>query len=480
MKKTFLMLALLFSKTMLSQRVGIGTNTPLEKLHVAGNIKTDTIKTDGINLKPNAAAGKILASDASGNANWQTAGSTIGGNIGFGVWGDCATTGNISEYLPVVDATGSASDYFGRSAAMSGNYAIAGSYSDDIGGNSNQGSASIYKFDGNTWVLMQKITDATGAADDYFGWSVSVSGNFAIVGAYTDNNGTVIDQGSASIYQFNGSSWVLMQKLTDATGSTDDYFGYSVSISGNYAIVGAYADDVGANADQGSVSIYQYNGTAWVLMQKITEAAGSVNDDFGFAVSLSGSYAVVTVPGDEVGANTDQGSANIYQLSGGNWVLMQKITDPNGSASDFLGSSVSVSGNYIIVGAQADDAPNLNQGSATVFQYNGSTWSAMQRFIDEEGASNDYFGQSVTISGNYAMVGAYFDDINTHTDQGAVSLYMRVGPGWKKLLKIKDPGGNSNDFFGASCALDYTTQRFIIGAHGFGGYSGNVIFGKIN
>jgi hypothetical protein len=466
--------------TFLFYLLSILLNPIKAQITASANLEISAKSTERNKLFDKAVSGKILNNDAGGYGNYQQAGNAANGNMGFGVWGDCATTGNISEYFPVSDATGSGSDYFGRNTAMSGNYAIVGAYSDDTGTSSNQGSASIYKFDGNTWVLMQKITDATGAADDYFGWSVSISGNFAIVGAYTDDNGAVHDQGSASIYQFNGSSWVLMQKLIDTTGNMDDYFGYSVSISGNYAIVGAYSNDVVGNIDQGSAYIYKYTGSSWVLMKKLTEPGGSNGDNFGFAVSLSGNYAAITIPGDEVGPNKDQGSVNIYQLTGGNWALMQKIWDPSGSTADYFGNSVSISGNYIIVGVQSDDAPNLNQGSAVIFQYNGSNWVNMQKLIDDEGAISDYFGQSVTLSGNYAMVGAYFDDINTHADQGSVSLYIRVGLGWKKLLKIKDPGGNPGDFFGASCALDNATQRFIIGAHGYASYSGSVIFGKVN
>ena len=266
--------------------VGIGTTAPGEKLHVAGNIKGDTVKPNAIKLTPNAGNGKILTSDATGNASWQTSSTSAGGNIGFGVWGDCATNGNISEYNPVTDSTGGFSDQFGFSVSISGNYAIVGAPYDDVGANVNQGSASIYQYNGTNWVLMQKITDATGAAVDEFGFSVSISGNYAIVGAVNDDVGANNDQGSASIYQYNGSSWVLMQKITDATGAVDDRFGSSVSISGNYAIVGAESDDVGANANQGSANIYQRIGLVWRKLQYVTDPAGAVGESFGSSVAI--------------------------------------------------------------------------------------------------------------------------------------------------------------------------------------------------
>jgi FG-GAP repeat/Head domain of trimeric autotransporter adhesin len=450
---------------------GIGSTNPAEKLQVAGNIKTDTVKPNAIKFTPNAGTGKILTSDAAGNANWQAL--SAGGGVGFGSWGDCSTN-SISEYNPVADATGAVSDNFGNSSSISGNYAIVGAPSDDGAAGIDQGSASIYQWNGSNWVLMQKITDATGAAFDHFGVSVSISGNYAIVGAYADDG-----QGSASIYQWNGSNWVLMQKITDATGAAFDFFGYSVSISGNYTIVGAYGDDGAAGANQGSASIYQWNGGSWVLMQKLTDATGAASDQFGNSVSISGNYAIVGAYGDD-GAASNEGSASIYQWNGSNWVLMQKITDAGGAAGDLFGYSVSISGNYAIVGAYGDDGAFADQGSASIYNYNGSSWSLMQKITDAGGAAGDLFGYSVSISGNYAIVGARSDDGAAGADQGSAGIYLRVGLGWQRLQYITDPGGNASDAFGMATAIDGATQRFLIGAPFYANASGKVVFGKVN
>ncbi len=461
----------------LAQNVGIGTATPVEKLQVVGNIKTDTIKPNAIKLLPNAGSGKVLTSDALGNAAWQQNSTNAAGNIGYGVWGDCATNGNIADYFPVTDS--SAAGGFGQSVSISGNYAIVGAYNDATAGNPVKGSASIYQYNGTNWVFMQKLTDATGSINERFGVSVAISGNYAVVGAYLDNIGANVGQGSASIYQFNGTNWVLMQKLTDATGAASDFFGNSVSISGNFVMIASFGDNVGANTDQGSASIYQYNGSSWVLMQKITDATGAANDNFGFNVTISGNLAIVGSPFDDVGANTDQGSASVYKYNGSTWVLQQKITDAFGATDDHFGSSVAIEGNFAVVGEPGHKVGvNLSVGNATVYKYNGTNWIALQFLANTQGIGGDQFGTAVTISGNYIMVGST-QSVNGSTQQGAAFIYQKIGIGWQKLQMITDPGGMANDLFDA-VAVNGAAKLFLIGAYGFNNTSGKVIFGRIN
>lgn len=220
---------------------------------------------------------------------------------------------------------------------------------------------------------MQKVLDLSGDAGDHFGNSVSISIDYAVVGASIDDVGANVNQGSASIYTFNGAGWTLMQKNTDAVGTANSFFGGSVSINATgYVIIGAAGDDVSGNVAQGSASIYRLNGTNWVLQQKLTDGNGGSGDNYGIHVSIAGggNYVLIGAPFDDIGANASQGSATIYMRVGNIWQKFQYITDPGGFADDKFGISTAIDGDTkrFIIGSFV--FPTNNAGKAVFGKIN--------------------------------------------------------------------------------------------------------------
>ncbi len=382
----------------------------------------------------------------------------------------------------ITQTGGEASDFFGRSVALSsdGNTAIVGAYGDDVSGAADQGSATIYTRSGTSWTQQQTITQSDGAATDSFGWSVALSsdGNTAIVGAYRDNS----YQGSASIFTRSGTTWTQQQIITQTGVAVYDYFGYSVALSsdGNTAIVGAYGDDVSGAADQGSASVFTRTSGTWTQQQTITQSDGVGIDAFGYSVALSsdGNTAIVGAYKD----NSNQGSASIFTRSGTTWTQQQTITQTSGAANDFFGVSVALSsdGNTAIVGAYGDDGSFVDQGTATVFTRSGTTWTQQQTITQPGGAGSDLFGISVALSsdGNTAIVGAYWDNVGSIVDQGSATVFTRSGTTWTQQQTITQTGGAANDYFGISVALSSDGNTAIVGAYGDDSFRGSAtIFG---
>jgi hypothetical protein len=205
------------------------------------------------------------------------------------------------------------------------------------------------------WPQQAKFTASDGSAGDCFGYSVSISGDYAIVGACGDDN----YKGSAYVFKRDGTIWSQQDKLAASDGAVWDAFGYSVSISGDYVIVGAYSD----NDYKGSAYVFKRDGTTWNEQAKLTASDGSAGDAFGYSVSISGDYAIVGA----YNGNDYKGSAYVFKRDGTIWSQQDKLTASDGATDDWFGLSVSISGYYAVVGAPSDDDKGSDSGSAYVF-----------------------------------------------------------------------------------------------------------------
>jgi hypothetical protein len=368
------------------------------------------------------------------------------------------TTWRLQQKLTASD--GAASDQFGSSVALSGDTALVGAYYDDVGANANQGSAYVFTRTGTTWSQQQQLTASDGAANDYFGSSVALSGDTALVGASYD----AVGQGSAYVFTRTGTTWSQQQKLTASDGAADDYFG-TVALSGDTALVGAPHDDVGANGNQGSAYVFTRSDTTWSQKQKLTASDGAAENYFGYSVGLSGDTALVGAYGDDVGAKGLQGSAYVFTRTGTTWSQQGQLTASDGAAQDWFGYSVALSGDTALVGAFYDDVgANANQGSAYVFTRSETTWSQQAQLTASDGAAWDFFGYSVALSGDTALVGAYYDWVGANHNQGSAYVFTRTDTTWSQQLQLIASDGATYDYFGTSVALEGDTA--LVGAYG--------------
>ena len=348
---------------------------------------------------------------------------------------------------------GAANDRFGRSVAISGVTAIVGTPFDDDNGNA---SGSAYLFDTITGQLIVKLLPIDGDFDDSFGISVAISGTAAIVGAYEDvDNG--VNSGSAYIFDISDpKNPVEIAKLLANDGAASDWFGWSVAISGRTAIVGAPFD--GDNGPE-SGSAYLFDTTAGRQIAKLLAEDGAAFDEFGRSVAISGATAIVGVPQTFRDAN---GSAYLFDTTTGRQIA--KLLANDGAKGDVFGSSVAIIGDVAIVGApHYEDGNDSNSGSAYLFDISDpSNPVQIDKLRADDGAEGDNFGFSVAISGATAIVGAWLDGDNGKWSGSAYIFDISDPKNPVQIAKLLPDDGAAGDEFGRSVAISGATA--IVGA----------------
>ena len=352
---------------------------------------------------------------------------------------------------------GAAGDYFGRSVAVSGDTALVSACHAD-GTATDTGAAYVLVRSGSTWTQQAKLIASDGAEGDTFGFPVAISGDTAIIGAIGDDD-MASGSGSAYVFTRSGTTWTQQAKLTASDGGAGDWFGFSSALSGDTAVIGAPFDD-DKGADSGSVYVFTRSGTTWTQQVKLTASDGAAGDTFGFSLASSGDIALMGAPSDD-DKGTNSGSVYVFAPSGPAWTQQPKLTASDGAALDAFGCSVRLSGDTAIIGAWSDDDMGTDSGSAYVFTRAGSTWTRQAKLTASDGAASDNFGRAVAVSGDTAVIGASMDDDNV-VDSGSAYVFTRAGATWTHGPKLTASDGAGLDLFGS--AVGVSGQNAVIGA----------------
>lgn len=354
-------------------------------------------------------------------------------------------TGTYSQVAELNASDATPGDKFGISVAISGDYVVVGAQLADTNA-TNAGAAYVFKRNApdNNYSEIALLTASDPAADDHFGFSVAIDGAYVIVGA--DNKSSSVapvgpSTGAAYIFKNNGDdTYTEVNKLTAFDHEPSDYFGWSVDINGDHAIVGAWSESMGGEAVISAGAAYVYKKDAGTglfnhadkLMAPLDDA--QTGDNFGWSVGIgaNGEYAVVGAYHDN--ANQDSvdknntGAAYIFKNNGDDtYTQTTKLTASDTVADDLFGSAVSISGDYVLVGAKSEDPAsdiNGNRGAAHLFQNDGTgLFTEVIRFKAHDTGAGDYFGYSVAISGSDMVVGARSYTENIISEMGTVYLF---------------------------------------------------------
>ena len=323
------------------------------------------------------------------------------------------------EQAKLVPSDAEAGDQFGFAVDITGDTAIIGAwmkadFGRDAFGNGS-GAAYIFVRSGNSWTEQDKLFST--AAGDRSGFAVGISGDTAIIGA-PGNDDTGLESGLAAIFVRGGGVWVVQGALTTSDPAAGDEFGRAVAINGDTAMVGAPFDD-DAGESSGSVYVFVRSGSGWTQQAKLVASDVTPGALFGFSIAISGETAIAGIwPGFSTAFAT--GGAYIFERSGNSWIeqaklaasnagLAMRLTDNQASAGDQFGFSVGISGDLAIVGAFQDSDTAGEAGVAYIFERGGGGWRQQTKLTASDAESGDWFGFSVGVSEDTAVVGALSD-----------------------------------------------------------------------
>lgn len=297
------------------------------------------------------------------------------------------------------------------------------------------------------------IGDLRGDRDERFGSAVAVDGDTAVIGA-PGHDLPGQDTGAAYVFVRTAGQWTLEAKLSPSGLPTVTGFGVSVAISGDTVVVG------GGTVNSNGAYVFVRSGGAWTQQARLVGSDTEGNDGFGSAVSVSGDTVVVGSPDDTTGFGFGSGSAFVFLRSGGVWAEQQKLLPADLASDDRFGQSVSVSGDSLVAGSPGDDTGfGINAGSAYVFVRSGALWAQESKLIAPGGAAENAFGSSVSMHTDTAAVGAPGEAAGP-AGVGAVHVFRRAAGVWSEEQRLV--ASVSSQGFGAAVALD--TDTLMVGA----------------
>ena len=361
------------------------------------------------------------------------------------------------EGTKVMATTANYQDNFGKSVAIDGNYSVIGAWTDDERG-PEAGAAYIYfRADEKTdhWIMREKLIASDGEAFNNFGGKVAIEGDYAFVTAQGN------DDFAGAVYIFSRNAgaedaWGEVQKIVAPDKSYGDYFGTSIAVDNGRMVIGAYGeDDKGRSA--GAVYTYQMKEGQWIFETKIHDTEGAPNDRFGTSVALSENTLVV-------GANRDNkaGSIIIFEKKETGWNQTLKLFSSDGKAKDRFGSSLAISEDYLAVGADGADG---FMGAVYLFDRNlggENNWGEMKKIQPLDADTDDRFGKTIAMSGAYLLVGSEGHEMG----MGATYLFRKDKEGennWGLANKMNAMDGSPRDLFGSSVAM--SGEDIFIGAY---------------
>ena len=352
---------------------------------------------------------------------------------------------SFDELQKIYAADGSSGSHFGWSISLGSNYLVVGQH-----GGYGGGAAYVFIKNNGTWIQLSKIRASDTEGNNQFGERVSTDGEYILVGA----PGKRVDgqmTGASYFYKAGNGTWEEQEII----GELNDHFGSSVAIYGDYALIGA--DRTGFT--NSLAYLFHYNGTVWEEVQKIPTLS---NVWFGKSVALTGNMAVIA----------DNTNIHLYNFSDDTLAYLTSIT--YGTSGDEFGSSLCMSDDYIVAGSPRSDENGDDAGAVYVFHKLANMWVLNAQLVPESVKAGDRFGSSVALSGDYLVVGAErdYDEVDSLENKGAAYIYhVDENDIWELVQEISPSDADENTYFG--CSATILDGEVFVGGYGGDGIDGS-------
>lgn len=349
---------------------------------------------------------------------------------------------------------------FGRAVAVSGTTALIGAPQDDTPAHT-AGSAAVFVRNGDTWSQQARLVASPSRPGDYFGTSVALDGDTAVVGAPRDDFGDQFpDAGSAYVFTRSGATWTLQARLTPPRPWKDGLFGWSVAVQGNTAVIGAprYRGEVVS----GLTFVFTRSGATWSQRAVLVPSDARYDDLFGLAVAIDRGSIIVGASGHATASGGDAGAAYVFVHTAAGWIEQAELTVVlRGSPIERFGTAVDISADTVVVGAISGNARHIAfTGAAYVFTRSGGVWAQEAKLVAKHPHEFDYFGCAVAVQSGVAVVGA--EARTAESTEGAAYVFHRRGTSWIQREPLVPMATLDPILFGAAVALDGST--LLVGA----------------
>lgn len=366
-----------------------------------------------------------------------------------------AEGGPLTETAKLVAADGDAGDAFGTAVAVTGESVLVGAPGDEDPNGGESGSAYLY----TEWTQTAKLVAADGDADDHFGAAVALSGTQALVGAPADEDPHYPGAGSAYVFDGSGGEWTQTAKLA-ASGGDSQAFGERVALSGGTALLTSQDESTDSVAGAGVTYVFEQAEGGWRQAARLVADDADSSDRLGSAVALSpaGDTALVGTIYDKNTAGEQTGAAYVFERGSGSWSQAAKLQPESlGRDADF-GEAVAISGSTALVGAGGYTNPDGSAGAAFVFDRAGGDWT-QSALLHPAASETDAFGTAVALSGDgtTALVG--------DPDSATVFPFSYTGDSWEQDRRLAASDGAPLEDFGEPVALSGDGTTGLVGDH---------------